>query len=271
MPETIRKPLTWFRTNPQIRQSLGNETDLRNLGESLQNRQLSPVGAMADGELIYGFRRLRAAQIVGLPDLAVTIYTERLTPAEIKIIQITENIHRLDMSAFERWNAYEELRQLNPTWTAKELAEHLRLDPSAVTKWMSPSKCIPEWQEALRSGVVGITDVYIASQASEVEQRKLLFMKLKGASRETLARAVQQTKRVATESSVRSARITIPLPCGTKVILSGSSLSLTDVVEKLSECIEAARKGLKDRLDARTFQHVMRDKSAAVNVGEANV
>lgn len=265
MPETTRKPLSWFKENPQVRNNLGSENDLRNLGESLRNRQLSPVGALADGELIYGFRRFKAAWIVGLPDLAVTIYNEPLGKVEIKVIQFTENIHRLDMSAFEKWTAYEELRRLNPHWSAKDLADHLKLDPSAVTKSLSPSKCILEWQEALRNGVVGISDVYVASQASEEQQRKLLYMKLKGASREELTRVVQQTKQVATKSPIRSARITIPLPCGTKVMLTGSSLSLTEVVEKLVECLEAARKGVKDRLDAKTWQNVMRDKSLAVS------
>ena len=79
MSEMTRKPLSWFKTNPQVRSDLGNESDLRNLGESLRVRQLSPLGALADGELIYGFRRLAGARLVGLHDLAVTIYAESLS------------------------------------------------------------------------------------------------------------------------------------------------------------------------------------------------
>ena len=270
MPEITRKPLSWFKISPQVRKDLGSEVELRNLGESLRQRQLAPVGAMTDGELIFGFRRLKAAFLAGLPDLAVTIFTERLSVADIKMIQLTENIHRLDMKAYDKWKAYEELRLLNPTWTAKDLADHLRLDPPSVTKWLSPSKCIAAWQEALRSGQVGITDCYNASQAPRDEQQSLLELKLSGATRDTLSRAVRRNKPKQADQSTRSTRITIPLACGTKVVISGTKLSLADVVEKLGDCMDAARKGLKDRLDARTWQNVMRDKAQAVK-GETNV
>ena len=51
MPEITRKPLAWFKVKPQTRQNLGSEVDLKNLGKSLRERQLSPVGATADGTL----------------------------------------------------------------------------------------------------------------------------------------------------------------------------------------------------------------------------
>jgi ParB family chromosome partitioning protein len=272
MPETMRKPLSFFKVSPQVRQDMGNESDLKNLGESLLVRQLSPIGAMADGELIYGFRRLKAAALVGMKDIAVTIYSEPLTPGEIKVIQLTENIHRLDMSPFEKWNAYEALRALNPAWAAKDLADHLKLDPSAVTKWLSPSKCISAWQEALRAGTVGISDCYVASQAqSEQQQREMLEMKIAGASRDALSRVLRSMKPATEADPVRSTRITVPMPCGTKIVISGKSLSLSDLVERLSECVEAARKGVKDRLDARTWQNVMRDRSQAAKGDAADV
>lgn len=271
MPETTRKPLSWFKVSPQVRMDLGSEVDLKNLGESLRTRQLSPVGAMADGELIYGFRRLKAAWLVGLPDLAVTIYNEQLGKAEMKVIQLTENIHRLDMDPYEKWHAYELLRTLNPLWTAKDLADHLKLDPSAVTKWLAPSKCIAAWREALKARRVGITDCYQASQLPGEEQQSLLNMKLAGASRDALSRVVRQSKPSSNGDTVRSARVAIPLPNGARVVITGRGLTLADVVEALGECLDAARKGLRDRLDAKTWQNVMRDKSVALNERGADV
>ena len=263
MSETVRKPLSWFKDVPQIRQDLGSEEDLRNLGESLRVRQLSPIGAMSDGEVIYGFRRLRAAWIVGLPDVSVTIYNERLSKADIKIMQITENFHRLDMSPYEKWNAYEELRSLNPKWTAKDLADHLKIDPPAVTKWLSPSKCIPAWRDALKSGLVGISDCYYACQVPEEQQEGLLAMKLAGASRDALERAVREAKQPPIEDSSRSTRVAIPLPCGSKVVVSGSDLSLAKVVKILGECLNAAKDGMKGRQNTKAFQMVMRGKAQA--------
>ena len=43
--------------------------------------------------------------------------------------------------------------------------------------------------------------------------------------------------------------------------MSGKSLSLVEVIECLSTAIDAAKKGMKEKLDARTWQSVMRDKA----------
>jgi len=270
MPETTQKPLSWFRINPQIRNDLGSEIDLKNLGESLRVRQLAPVGATPTGELIYGFRRYKAACLAGLRELMVTIYGEPLSEADIKMIQVTENIHRLDMSPFEKWNAYTELRRLNPQWNSKDLADHLKLDPSVVTKWLSPSKCIKAWQDALKTGTVGISDCYVASQASEEEQIKLLALKLGGTSRDDLARRIRRSKPESKEV-VKAARISIPLPCGTKIVMSGTKLTLADVVEQLSECLQAARSALRQDWDVKTWQKVMQDVSTTTKGVAADV
>ena len=217
---------------------------------------------MADGELIYGFRRLHAAKMVGLPDLEVTIYEERLSAAEIKIIQLTENIHRLEMRPFEKFLAYEQLRALNPDWTARDMADHLKLDPSTVTKWLSPAKCIAEWRQALRSGQVGISDCYAASlAATEEQQRDILKMKLAGATRDEIVHAVR-ANRNPTANSVRLARVKFHLPqSGINIIASGAELSLDDLVEAFSEAQKEARKALNQGQDIKSFQAVMTAKN----------
>jgi hypothetical protein len=271
MPEITRKPLSFFKILPQFRTDLGSESELKNLGESLRVRQLSPVGALADGEMIYGFRRFHAASLVGMPDLLTMIYSTPLSKAELGCIQWTENFHRLDMSPYEKWHALEEIRKLNPLWTAKELGEFVKLDPSGVTKWLSPSRCIPGWQDALKAGRVGITDCYVAGQVSECEQQQLLDMKLGGASRDSLNQAVRRKKSSGKEDSVRSNRVVISLPSGCKLVVTGKSLSLSQVGDALSESLDATRKAIKERLDAKTFQDVMRVKCQSINEGDVDV
>lgn len=263
MPEITRKPLTWFKVKPQARQNLGSDVDLKNLGKSLRERQLSPVGALPDGTLLYGHRRLKAAELEGLPDLEVKIYEAGLSPGELKAIQITENFQRADLSAFEKWQACEQLRILHPEWQAKDLAESIKLEASTVTKLLSPSKCIPAWREALQAGRVGISDCYAASRVPEEQQRELLALKLGGASRDGLERAVRRAKPQAKDQGRRLDRIAILLPSGNEIVVRGRGLSLAAVAETLGDCLDAAKKGLKDRLDARTWQQVMRDKAHA--------
>lgn len=262
---TKRMPLSFFKVAPQTRQNLGSEADLRNLGKSLRERQLQPVGAMADGTMIYGHRRLKAAELEGLPDLEAKIYPAGLAPGEVKLIQVIENLQRADLSAFEKWQACEQLRILHPEWQAKDLAEHLKLEASTVTKMLSPSKCIPAWMELLEQGRATISDCYAASKASEEQQQELLAMKLGGASRDGLERAVRNSKPKGTGKGVACNRVTIQLPSGRQVVVRGRGMSLTAVVEVLSECVDAAKKAIRDRLDARTWQNVMRDKARAEN------
>ena len=182
-----KKLIDWFKTNKQVREQVDDEKD-RELSESLKAEgQLQPVMAFADGTLILGHRRLRAARKAGLTELLVTIIDESLTETQVKILQITENIHRADLSDFEKFQACEELVRLNPDWTNKELAAHLHLSEPTITKYRSPSKAIPTVLKALEAGQVGITSVYEIAKAPPEQQAELLQLALTGASRDGLA------------------------------------------------------------------------------------
>src|SRR6187399_2572318 len=113
MTTLTNKPVSWFKVAPQVRRHF-EEADLRLLGESLKVKQLQPVLAKPDGTLIAGERRLRAATLVGLPELQVIISDELLSETQIKVLQLTENLHRADLKDSEKWRACEELLRLNP-------------------------------------------------------------------------------------------------------------------------------------------------------------
>jgi ParB-like chromosome segregation protein Spo0J len=264
---TTRKPLPWFDTNAQARQDLGTELELKNLGDSVGQRQLSPVGAWDKGErglLIYGHRRLAAAKLVGLPDLEVKIFKGPLTEADFRIIRLTENFFRTDLTQWERFQEAEGVRKLYPKLMAKELAEMLHLDPPALTKLLSPGNCSPAWREALKAGRVGISDCYAASRVSEREQSDLLCMKLEeGATRDQLDRKTRKARPKGGET-VSSSTVTLPLPSGVKVIIRGKRMSLAEVLDTLSECVDAAKKGIKEKLGVKAWQAVLRDKSKEV-------
>ena len=63
MAQLTTKPLSWFKTNPQVLKTF-DEAELRLLGESLRNKQLQPVLLKPDGTIIAGKRRYRAAKLV---------------------------------------------------------------------------------------------------------------------------------------------------------------------------------------------------------------
>jgi ParB family transcriptional regulator, chromosome partitioning protein len=268
MESTItRKPLEWFDTDSQARQDLGPESELRNLGESVGQRQLSPVGAWEKGErglLIYGHRRLAGAKLVRLPDIEVKIFKGALTEVDLRIIRLTENFFRTDLTQWERFQEADGIRTLLPKLMMKDLAMVLKIDPPHLCRILSPGKCIPAFQEALKAERVGISDCYAASKVSEREQHELLRMKLEeGATRDQLERSVRKARPKGADP-VSSSNVTIPLPSGIKVVVRGRRMTLAEVLECLNECVDAAKKGIKEKLTVKSWAAVLRDKSKDV-------
>lgn len=261
MPQLASKPLSFFKVNPQCRKSF-DEGDLRSLGESLKVRQIMPVLAKPDGMLIAGERRLRAAKLVGLDSLQVIVTEEPLTDSQIRILQLTENLHRADLTGHEKWLACAELMCMNPAWQLKELAEHLKFDPSMVARLLSPSKCIQAVQEALAAGRLGISDCYAMSKADGKEQQRLLAMKLDGASRDEIEHQGRKSRN-GNAPAVRLARCKISLSSGLNITVSGEELSLDELIDALGEAQKEAKKARDQALDVKTFQAVMRDKAKA--------
>ena len=263
MPVLTSKPVGWFKVDPQVRRHF-DEAELRSLGESLKVKQLQPILARPDGRLIAGGRRLRAGILVGLEELQVIITEEPLTDTQVRVIQIAENLHRSDLRDAEKWRGFEELLRLNPGWSNKDLAGHLKLAESTVTKYLSASRCLPEVQQALEEGLIGITACYEISKADASQQAELLRLKLTGTTRNDLATRVRRQKSEATVQ-VRVKRIACPLPSGVSVVISGPDISLDDALEALGEAQKEAKKARDQGIDAKTFTAVMTAKSKAGN------
>jgi ParB/RepB/Spo0J family partition protein len=254
------KPTTFFKADPTQPRKYFNEMALRALGESLRVRQNDPVQAKPDGTLIDGERRWRAGCLVRLETLDAIITDAALTDSQVAMVRLTSFFHREDLTAYEKWQACKQLLELNPGWHAKDLAEQLHVDPSMVTRLLSPSKCIPAWQEALKEGRVGISDVYAASKLPESEQSGLLDLKLSGASRDTIERS-GRTKRSAGSSAVKVNRVKCLLPSGVQIVISGNGVSLDQSIEALTEAIKEMKRARELGYTSKTFAAAMKDKA----------
>jgi len=96
------KPITWLKPDEKQARKHFDEGDLLSLGNSMKALgQLQPVGAKPDGTLLWGERRYRAAQLVGLKELQVIVTDRQLSDTEIRLIQLTENMHRADLNGHE--------------------------------------------------------------------------------------------------------------------------------------------------------------------------
>lgn len=245
--------------NPQVRKASDPKAQ-EELNASVKALGvLQPLLVMASGVLLAGHRRLVAALAAGLETVPVIVTDRLLSDSEIRVIQLTENMHRADLTGYEKWLGCSELMAMNPQWQLKDLAAHLHLDPSMVTRLLSPSKCVPAWQEALKAGKVGISDCYAAAKLEEQEQAELLALKLSGASRDAIEQAGRRNRTKAAPA-VRLSRVKIAMPQGASVVLSGKDLSMSDVVELLAETLKEARKAA-EQYDVKTFQSMMKDKA----------
>jgi ParB family chromosome partitioning protein len=258
--QTVRKPASWIKPQKQIRTDYGTEAEQRSFGESVKAMQLQPLVCLADGTLVCGYRRLHCGMLVGKTEFDVLIIAEELTESQIKVYRLTENIQRKDLSAWEMYQSCLELMNLNPSWQLRDLAAHLHYDPASITRYLSPSRCVPAWVEALHQGKVGISDCYAASKLPESEQGGMLEFKLSGASRDQLEMAGRKA-RTSTTTAAKLSRIPVRLPGGVSVVIAGNEMSLDEAIETLAEVLKSAKKARDEGLTAKSWAAAMMDKA----------
>jgi len=258
MRTITNKAIDWFRPDPsQPRKSFDAE-ELRLLNSTLRIRQLVPVIAKADGRLIDGERRWRAAQLGGVESLDVIITDETLSEGQVKEIQLL-SLQRADLKPYELFLGCMEWMKVNPGSKAMDLAGRIGRDPSTISRVLSLARCIPAVREAAEAGALGISDWAAISKVSEQEQHALLAAKLSGASRDDLER--RRKVRNAKSQDVKLSRVKVSLG-GNSVVLTGKDLGMTEVVTLLGEVLKEARKAA-EQFDVKTWQAMMRDKAKA--------
>ncbi|MGH7169981.1 MAG: ParB/RepB/Spo0J family partition protein [Gemmataceae bacterium] len=262
-PTTELRLLDWFKTDPKELARHDDPEKIRHQGEDmLANGQLQAVGATEDGRMIFGHGRWLAAKAVGIKTLEVKLFPASLSDTRFKLIRAAENLQRKELTGYQKWLLCADLISGNAAWQMKELAEHLHLDPSMVTRLLSPSKCIEAVQNALRDGKIGISDCYAISKLPSDEQAGLLALKLSGATRDQIEQAGRKS-RITTTTAVKLARVRCPLSNGATVVISGPEMSLADVIEALGQALDAAKKANKESLDVKTAEKVWKDKAKA--------
>jgi ParB/RepB/Spo0J family partition protein len=255
MPVRHSRSLPWFKKKTQVRHS---EPALQEMAGSLREHgQLQDVAALADGTLIYGHRRLAAAPLAGLTELWVQVYEEPLTDAEIRVIQLVENVQRVDLSPYELAVAVRPLVEESGL-EQKTVAARLGKSPAWVCRMMAVWNTLPAVQEAFRAGQLGITDVELMAKRSAEEQQAMLAARLDGgATRDDLVRRSRRR----TTDTVRVSRVRFALPSQAVITVAADGLTLDAVLDALTEGAKAVRKGIAEAMDSKTFQQAMACKA----------
>jgi len=246
-----------------MRQQSGTDEELKGLAQSWLERRVHDIIVCPSRKVVDGHRRLAGLELLGQVEVEVFVTDQELDDKAVLEVGLTTAIHRADLSGFDKFQACVRLLELNPGWQNQDLARCVKLDPSTVTRLLSPSKCVAEVIQALRENKIAISDAYeISKQEDREGQLKLLALKNAGASREVLA--VQGRKqRAADKPAVRTGKIKIVLTSGPTVTISGNDLSLDDAIEAVNEAHKEMRKGRDQGLDAKTLVAVCRDKARA--------
>ena len=246
-----------------MRQQSGTEEELKSLAQSWLERPVHDIIVCPSRKVVDGHRRLTGLELLGETEVDVLLTNQELDDKAVLEVGLTTAIHRADLSGFDKFQACVKLLELNPGWQNQDLARCVKLDPSTVTRLLSPSKCVAEVVEALRENKIAISDAYEISKAVDREdQLRLLSLKNAGASREVLA-AQGRKQRAAATPAVRVSKIKCPLPSGQVITVSGQELSLDEAIDSLKEAIKAMTKARDTGLDAKTAQAVWKDMAKA--------
>ena len=245
-----------------MRQLSGTEEELKALARSWMERPVHDIIVCPSRKVVDGHRRLEGLVLLGETEVDVLVTDQELDDKAVLEVGLSTAIHRADLSGFDKFQACVKMLELNPDWQYQDLARCVKLDPSTVTRLLSPAKCSPAWQEALRDGKVGISDCYAASKLAEADQAGLLALKLSGASRDTLEQAGRKT-RSASAAAVRASKIKVPLVSGPVVTVSGVEITLEEAIEAASEAVKQMKAAVAKGLNAKTAMNMWRDIAAA--------
>jgi ParB family chromosome partitioning protein len=239
----------------------------RALGESMKAiGQKVPIIGYTDPatgvfQVIDGGCRLIGARDSGIAELLALDLGKAPTPLELEVAQAAIDIHKQHFPAMDRarlWHSIKEKRGC----TAKQLARELNVSDSLVGDYLSLLTLPPEVQEQVNSGALHVSKAsLIAQQESDADRQRELAALAKNMARDGLAARLRQSRRDAQATpAVRLSRVKIAMPQGAMIVITGTDLGMSEVVELLAETLKEARKAA-EQYDVKTFQSMMRDKA----------
>jgi ParB family chromosome partitioning protein len=248
---------------PQVR-TVYDELEERRLGDSLEEHgQIQAIVVAPDCKtVLVGGRRVRALRLKGVEFVEAKILDEMPTDCQLKVMQLAENCHRKSLSGWEKWVAATDILAMNPTMTAKELAKRLKISPANMVRWLAPSRCPAEAQDALKQGLINLGACYPIAKAKTPEQQQaLLANKLAGMGRDALEEEGRRV-RARSKPAVKVNRAKLILMSGVSIVVSGAAICLENVIESLSQALKAARSAREDNQDIKAFALILKNKAA---------
>lgn len=239
-------PIDSLIIRPQVRKHFPDAPQKR-LVESAGNLgvQQPILVFIEEGRMIVldGERRVRAERERGSVTIPAMILDDRMTIAEILIRQLSANLHREDLTVFERAEAIYRLMQ-ETGMTAEQVARKLSLSPATVSKTLMVRNLPRPVRDLVAAGKISADAAYLLARVKdEAQQAKLAERVVSGElTRDALAEAI---KAFGTRPPVKAKpptwRMTRTIGMGIALAVSGSELTLAGLLEVLEAFIIKAR------------------------------
>jgi ParB/RepB/Spo0J family partition protein len=262
MRELKRIAISSLRPDPDQPRKRFDEAELVALGNSLkQHGQHVPIITVAN-QIIDGERRWRAAQIVGGIDaLDALVLASRPTATELRLLQMSIDAHRSNLTAMERSDFLARIKQENG-WSVQEVADHLSMKQPLVTKLLKLQDGCVEVRGALSSASLEIDKAYTICQEPDHEKQRELLKQANDLTREQLR---QKARSGGQPVDIKAAVARFPLPKGVMVTVLGAKMNLAGAIDAMLETVKELRKFQSQQFDVTTAMRAMRDKAKATH------
>jgi ParB family transcriptional regulator, chromosome partitioning protein len=246
---------------PNVRVEL-EEGALQELSQSIKEQGLLvPLLVVQEADkyrLIDGQRRFRAAQLAGLAALNAIVLDHQPEAAELKLMQLTINCQRADLSPLDKAKAYQEVLNLK-NWTATQLAESLQLANSTVTMLLALLKLPVALQQMVNEGKLDVSKAYYLSRIDDpAEQARVAEQVASGKlSRASLAAKVKQP---GSNDKTIQKRIAFQVEQGVTITVSSHELTLERLSQLLADLSKQVRKAQTQRIAVTTLAKQLADQ-----------
>ncbi len=195
--QRLTLPITTIQQNPNQPRKDFDDDDLLQLSESIRNHGiLQPLIVRVNSgqyELIAGERRFRAAQVVGLTEVPVSVVD--FNDQQVLEVALVENIQRTDLNPIEKAQGFKDY--LDRFGISQEaLANRLGIDRTSVTNLVNLLNLPVEVQTSIRKGEISLGHAKILKGLADPVQQIQLAKEvtLKGLSVKALETLVKQIK-----------------------------------------------------------------------------
>ncbi|QDT53029.1 putative chromosome-partitioning protein ParB [Caulifigura coniformis] len=254
--------------NP-LRLDLEIESDeMQELVESVKAQGvLQPIGVYPSANRfvqLFGFRRKLAASIAGFTEIPASILKAPSGPSEVLVMQLQENIQRLDVDPVRYGETLKALQD-ELGCTQQELARVVSLNPVKVTRLLAAARLPEEIKALVGDKRLPVSTALQLGQLGEVERSQLLRQALAGQL--TRDEATRRRRAISRPPSTTSAvgRVTVQLDHCRRVTVTGVSATFEEWIRALQDAVADAKQGIRQRLTFDTYRRRNGDCCTAVD------